>query len=83
VIICIIRGTWVAEIYWDWKNLTNAISFLLLPICIYIFSHPALLQKILSNWVTFAIPVFAFITFTIPIGAYGFYLAPLILFLLY
>ncbi|MBC5992532.1 hypothetical protein [Pontibacter cellulosilyticus] len=57
-IICILRGLFVAENYWEWKNLIGVGLVLLLPISIYAFTNKTVVQHILTTWLKFALPAF-------------------------
>ncbi|SOD98314.1 hypothetical protein [Spirosoma fluviale] len=83
-IICIFRGFFVAENYWEWKNLVGTSMVLLLPLSIYITTNKVLLQKIFSAWIKYALPSFFFfvIFFTHP-NASGRYLTPISFLLLF
>ena len=83
-IICTVRGTFVAETYWDWKGLISNSMALLLPIVAYTASNIQLLQALLRFYIKYSLPLFVIIPFFIAKDAYGFYLVPisfLILFL--
>ena len=82
-IICIVRGGLVAENYWEWKNLINTAMVLLLPLSIYIATNKINVQDILRVWVRYAMPAFIlFIPFLFS-DAFGHYLAPIILLILW
>jgi hypothetical protein len=71
-----LRGTFIAESYWDWKGLiTNAMG-LMVPIVAYAASNKMIFQAILSTFVKYALPLFLLISLFITTGAYGFYLVP-------
>lgn len=53
--ICTIRGMFIAENYWEWKQLIEGCQALLLPITIYIFSIPFILKNILKLWMKYAL----------------------------
>ncbi len=83
-IICIIRGTLIAETYWDWKGLIGNSMALLLAIAAYVGSNLQLLQALLRFYIKYMAPLFVIMVFLIAKEAYGFYLIPisfLILFL--
>lgn len=77
--IGVIRGVFVAENYWDWKNLFVGTFALSLPLFIYAFSQPLVLKVTLSTWIRYALPFFFFFFFFFPPGAYHFYLGPVLL----
>jgi hypothetical protein len=73
----IIRGTFVAETYWDWKGLlTNAFA-LLMPLVVFGGTEKALLQDMLRKYFKIALPLFPFFILLIMTDAYGFYLVPI------
>lgn len=80
MIIGVIRGCFVAENYWEWKQLVEGTFALSLPLFIYIFSDPHILQKTLRMWFKYAIALFFIVFFWILTpDSYHFYLAPLLL----
>ena len=83
IIICIIRGGFIADNYWEWKNLINGCFCLSLPLLVYTFSIPHILQKVLRRWIKIALPCFIILAPFILKGAYGFYLAPLLVLLIF
>ncbi|MCE6991387.1 hypothetical protein [Dyadobacter sp. CY323] len=83
-IICIARGLWVAENYWEWKNLVGVGMVLLLPFSIYISANPSLVQNIVSAWMKYALPAFfLMLPFFIAGDAIGRYLVPVSFMLLF
>ena len=75
-IICIIRGAYVAEHYWDIKGLvTNSFGLLLLMVA-YSSTNKVIVQTFLSYYVKYALPLFLILVFLIRPDAYGFYLMP-------
>ncbi|QJD94410.1 hypothetical protein HH214_00235 [Mucilaginibacter robiniae] len=82
--ICIVRGMFVADNYWEWKNLVGNAMLLLTPLVVYVATNKELVQSIFSTWLKYALP--AFILF-LPIIAYpdafGRYLVPIGFFLLF
>lgn len=82
-IISIIRGAFVAEIYWDWKALIGNTMVLLLPIASYATSNITLSQSLLSYYLRNVLPLFVIFAFIINTDAYGFYLMPISFLLLF
>lgn len=80
MIVGVIRGCFVAENYWEWKQLVDGTFALSLPLFIYIFLDPHILQITLRIWFKYAIALFfmVFLWILSP-GSYHFYLAPLLL----
>lgn len=79
LIIGIIRGIFVAENYWEWKQLITGTLCLLLPILVYVFVSPSFLSFILKFWFNYAFPIFfLFIYWVVPRDVYHFYLGPVL-----
>lgn len=83
MVICIIRGTFAAEIYWDWKGLTYNSMGLLLPLVAYSATNKVIVQSILSAYVKYGLPLFIILMIFIRTDAYGFYLMPVSFLLLF
>lgn len=82
-IITAFRGFFIAENYWEWKNLIGTILVSLIPLIAYLLMNKDLLQKILSFWFKYMIYLFLFfIPFVEFTDFYGRYFAPFILLLL-
>ena len=82
-IICIVRGMFVAEGYWEWKGLIGNIFALLLPIVVYSATNKAVVQSLLSFYIKFGLPLFLIFALLIRTDAYGFYLVPVSFLLLF
>ncbi|MFA7491955.1 MAG: hypothetical protein WCZ43_00335 [Proteiniphilum sp.] len=83
-LVCIIRGMFAAEMYWDWKGLTGNAMALMLPIVIFSATNKMIVQSLLSFFVKYVMPLFLVFALVIRTDAFGFYLIPvtfLILFL--
>lgn len=82
-IICIIRGSFVAENYWEYKNLVNTSFVMLIPLFVFLFINKDFTQKIISFWLKYMLIIFfifvPFLTFT---DFSGRYLTPILLLLL-
>ena len=74
IIICFARGLFVADFYWDYKNLINVTFALLLPLGIFVFMNPLILHSIFSKWMKYAFPFFLVIFIFIDPQSYGYYL---------
>lgn len=83
IIICILRGAFVAEFYWDWKGLVNNSMALLLPIAAYSTTNKIIVQAILAKYIKFGLPLFLILMIFIRTDAYGFYLMPVSFLLLF
>lgn len=82
-VICIVRGMFVAEGYWEWKGLIGNIFALLLPIVAYSATNKAVVQSLLSFYIKFGLPLFLIFALLIRTDAYGFYLVPVSFLLLF
>ncbi len=78
-----IRGTFLAENYWDWKYLTSNIMNSLIPISAFIGTNVLLMNYIPRYYLKYGVPLFFFVAFFITTDAYGFYLMPITFFLLF
>ena len=76
-IISIIRGIFVAEIYWDYKALTDVGMALLIPVVAFISIDESKVQEILSFFLKYTLPIALILFPFIPVGAWGFYLFPI------
>ena len=81
--ICIIRGLFLAETYWDWKGLVNNTMAILLPIVAYAATNKILVQSMLSFYVKYVLPLFLMFVVILRTDAYGFYLIPVSFLLLF
>lgn len=82
--ICIIRGVFIAENYWEWKNLVGTSMSILLPLIVFVFQRKVLVRYIYFYWLRICIPLFFVLspTFTYS-DAVGRYLMPISLLLLF
>ena len=76
-IICIIRGGFEAEIYWDWKELASNAICLLLPIISFAYTNISLVKLSFNTYLKIALPFFGIVFFLITTDIYGFYLGPI------
>ena len=74
-----IRGAFIAENYWEYKQLIVGMLSLSLPIFVYIFSVPSILNATLKYWFKYALIVFIIIIPFLGNDAYHFYLGPIFL----
>ena len=83
-LFCVVRGLFVPENYWEWKQLILGSLSLSLPLFIYIFTNPNIVRKTLNFWLKYAIPAF-FIFFIWVLGkdAYHFYFGPIFILICY
>lgn len=82
-ILCIIRGVFEAQGYWEWKAFINNAMGLLLPIIAYSATNKIVLRSLLSFYVKYALPLFLILIFLVQTDAYGFYLMPVSFLLLF
>ncbi len=77
IILSIVRGCFIADNYWDWRNLIDTSFCLLIPLSVHISTNLRLFQGILSFYFKFILPAFVVMAYLITIGSYGFYLVPI------
>ncbi|WP_218157905.1 hypothetical protein [Pustulibacterium marinum] len=83
VIISFVHGVLIAEYYWDWKLLVRNLMVFSMPITIFAYSSPLLLKKTFSVWLKYGLLLFPFFLPIIDSEAYGRYLVPLSILLLF
>lgn len=76
--ICILRGLFIAENYWGYKQLLIGGISCLLPIMIWLFNRPYSVYKIYSYWFKYGI-LFFLLCYWWNVGFTQFYLSPLLL----
>lgn len=80
IVICIIRGVFVAENYWEYKQLVEGSVALLLPTFIYAFTIPDIVRRALHFWLIYILPFFfVYACFFIVPDSYHFFLGPILL----
>lgn len=79
----ILRGFFVAEIYWDYKGLVSMGMALLMPIVAYVALNKDRVQEIMAFFIRYALPVAIVVFLPLPIGAWGWYLFPITLLMLF
>lgn len=57
-IISIIRGCFIAENYWEWKNLVGTGLTMMLPLVAYLAVNPYFVSLITKQWIRWALPLF-------------------------
>lgn len=72
-----VRGAFIAENYWEWKQLITGMQSLSLPLFVYIFSIPDISQRVLKYWFKYALFIFILLVPFLGTDAYHFYLGPL------
>ena len=58
LIICIIRGAFVAENYWEYKQLVSGSLSLSMPLFVFYFKEPFCLSMALQKWNVLMLPLF-------------------------
>ncbi|TDD95068.1 hypothetical protein [Flavobacterium cellulosilyticum] len=76
VFISFVRGTFIVDGYWDWKNLISNTMCLLIPLVAFASDSKLLFKHIIKNYIYYTAPIFLFIQFFIRKDEFGFYLAP-------
>ena len=82
-IICIIRGVFLVETYWDLKGLVSSMFGLVLPVVAYVLTNKTIFQSILISYIRYALPLFLLVSLIISPAAYGFYLVPISFFVFF
>jgi len=78
-----IRGFFVAEYNYEFRDLISGIVFTSVPIVVYVYATPSTLWKTLHLWIWIAFPLFfIFYSWFLPVGMYQFFFGPLFLFFL-
>ncbi|MFT4203277.1 MAG: O-antigen ligase family protein [Chitinophagaceae bacterium] len=75
-----IKGFWIAEGYWEWKQCVSGTIILSLPLLVFPFSLPWLCRNVLKFWLRYTLPLFGlFFCWTVEKGSYQFLLGPIFL----
>lgn len=72
-----IRGVFIAENYWEWKQLISGVQSLSLPLFVYVLSVPDISQRIVNYWFKYALFIFILLVPFLGTDAYHFYLGPI------
>ncbi|WP_299583631.1 hypothetical protein [uncultured Sunxiuqinia sp.] len=75
-VFSIVRGVFVADIYWDYKGLLNMGMALLMPVVAYLAFDKNRVQDILAFFIRYALPLSVLVFPFLPVGAWGWYLFP-------
>lgn len=75
-IVGIMRGCYVAENYWEYKNLVSASFILLFPLIVYAFQNPLLVQRVYNRWLLFGLIAYV-VFFYWMVNISQFYLGPI------
>ncbi len=82
-LVCIVRGFFVAQDYWEWKYLVNTIMIMMIPLVIYTATNTFMMQKIIGLWLRYTLPAFIILMPFIYVDAMGRYLIPISFILLF
>lgn len=82
-IICIVRALFIAENYWEWKNLVSAGMYLLIPLSINVSINKEFIQYVFVSYLKYAIFVFILLFNFLYADAFGQFLAPISILLLF
>lgn len=83
IIFCALRGIFVAENYWDFKFLIINTLGLFVPFMAFHFTNINFNKSFNTFYLKITLPLFLIYVFLIPPDAYGFFLAPISMFLLF
>ena len=79
IVICIVRGCFVASDYWQWKNLVGSSFALLLPLFCFFYSDATATHRSLRVWFPWASLMLVFVMMFLSRGAIVFYVGPFLL----
>jgi hypothetical protein len=83
VIFCFLRGLFLSDNYWDFKSLFFNTFGLIILVSIFTFQNIDFLKFFLINWIKIMLPIFIFYIFNIDSSAYGYYLIPITVLILF
>jgi hypothetical protein len=83
VVISFVRGVFIVEGYWDWKNLIGNTMCLLIPMLAFASDSKVLFRHLIKNYIYYTAPLFLIVKFFIAKDEFGFYLAPFSFLLLF
>lgn len=72
-----IRGIFIADNYWEFKQLINGLLTLSLPLFIFFFSSPKILKFSLSIWFKFILFILIILSPFLSTGAYHYLMGPI------
>lgn len=82
-IVCIVRGMFDAEIYWDWKALIVNTMALMLPIVMFSATNKMIVQSLLAFYIKYTLPLFLIFVLILRSDAFGFFLMPISILILF
>lgn len=78
--VCIVRGLFVPDKYWEWKQLVGGSLALALPVFVYIFTYPCAVSKVMNFGLRWGMLIFVlFLVWVVARGSFHFFLAPVFL----
>ena len=81
LVVCIVRGVFIVENYWECKQLVYGSLALSMPLFVYYFKEPLVLSMTLQKWNMWMIPLFWILgVWRCPLGGYSFMLTPFLLY---
>lgn len=76
LLVGVVRGVFVADNYWEFKNMIHGTMACMVPMFTYVFT-PYVQQRFYRSWVKYCIPAFfLFYLWMVTPGEVNFYLAP-------
>lgn len=76
-LVGLVRGIFIADNYWEYKNMISGVLCCMMPAFTYVFS-PQVLGKFYRLWIKYCIPAFfLFYLWFVTRGEVNFYLAPI------
>ena len=72
-----IRGGFIADNYWEYKQLIKGFQSSILPLFVFIFSIPNITGFVLKTWLKYALIIFIFLIPFLGKDGYHFYLGPI------
>jgi hypothetical protein len=82
VAVCLFRGIFISEIYWDYKALITNTFALNMPLIAYIVTDNQVLQSIFSYFVKFGLLLAIPVLLPVGLGVWAWYLFPILFLLL-
>ncbi|WP_430972680.1 hypothetical protein [Sunxiuqinia rutila] len=79
----ILRGLFIAELYWDYKGLIEMGMALMIPLVVYLALDRERVRSFLAFFLNIAIPVSFLFLPVLPIGGWGWYVFPVSLMMLF
>ncbi len=81
LVICVMRGAFIAENYWEYKQLVTGTLCLSMPLFVFYFKEPLCLSMVLQKWNIWMFPLFVCLfVWMINFSIFHFLLSPLLLY---